>query len=199
LRRSRRTGGTPLWPDVGDRRCSASPRKGALLLRRASITCPTRPRSRRWRCSIAKTFQTLVACSNCRARYCTRISAGRRFPTHEFATLARARNIPLIDLNAYGLRPEPTVQAALLAGADLVTMRHHRRPKGSYCADRALKRALRLDKVRLAMLGATLKLYRDPRQLPNTLPTLGTFSSCHRRHHSASRATGAAYAQRRRS
>jgi L-seryl-tRNA(Ser) seleniumtransferase len=54
-------------------------------------------------------------------------------------------------------------------------MRHHRRPKGSYCADRALKRALRLDKVRLAMLGATLKLYRDPRQLPNTLATLRHF------------------------
>jgi L-seryl-tRNA(Ser) seleniumtransferase len=49
---------------------------------------------------------------------------------HELVALARARNIPfinnlrsrtLIDLRAHGLRREPTVQAALLAGADLVT------------------------------------------------------------------------------
>jgi L-seryl-tRNA(Ser) seleniumtransferase len=38
-----------------------------------------------------------------------------------------------------------------------------------------MKRALRLDKVHLAILGAMLKLYRDPRQLPNTLATLRHF------------------------
>ena len=112
----------------------------------------------------------------------------------DLSGLAREAGIPLIEdlgsgtllnLQPFGRPHEPTVAESIAAGADLVTFSGDKLlggPQAGLLVGRAaiiaplrrhpLLRALRIDKVSLAALEATLRLLRDPPTAARELPVL---------------------------
>jgi L-seryl-tRNA(Ser) seleniumtransferase len=112
----------------------------------------------------------------------------------ELAALARAHGLlvlhdlgggALIDLDGLGAPGEPTVAQSLAAGADLVAFSGDKLmggPQAGLIVGRAaalaplrrhpLLRAVRLDKMSLAALEATLRLYSDPDRARADIPML---------------------------
>ncbi|MDZ7579850.1 MAG: L-seryl-tRNA(Sec) selenium transferase [Deltaproteobacteria bacterium] len=112
----------------------------------------------------------------------------------ELVELGRKHRIPVmedlgsgtfIDFSRYGLLKEPTVQESAAAGADIVTFSGDKLLGGPQAGlmigkktviDRIKKnpitRALRIDKLTLAALESTLRLYRDEAKAVQAIPTL---------------------------
>jgi len=110
------------------------------------------------------------------------------------AELARARSVPLLhdigsgvlhDMSAHGLGDEPDARSSIEAGADLVLFSGDKLLGGpqagiivgrkalvSRIEKHPLMRAVRLDKLTLSALGATLQLHRDPGGAVRLVPVL---------------------------
>jgi L-seryl-tRNA(Ser) seleniumtransferase len=112
----------------------------------------------------------------------------------DLAELGKRHGIPvmddlgsgaIIDTGALGAGPTTTLRAAVESGCDVVTASGDKLLGGPQCGivvgrkdliqqigSHPLARALRVDKLTLAALEATLRLYREPERAVSSIPTL---------------------------
>ena len=120
-------------------------------------------------------------------------------PLEDMVDLARSRGLwvmedlgsgSLLDLSDYGLTKEPTAGEAVAEGADVVTFSGDKMLGGPQAgliigrkdvvariAKNPINRAVRIDKMTLAALEATLRLYRDPSTVAEHIPTLAMMTA----------------------
>lgn len=120
-------------------------------------------------------------------------------PAADLASLAHRHNLPvlddvgsgcLVDTERFGLEHEPTLQESVQAGCDVVTCSGDKLlggPQAGIVLGRKemvqrirrhpLHRALRVDKLTLAALEATLRLYLDPERAVQEVPVLRTLAT----------------------
>jgi L-seryl-tRNA(Ser) seleniumtransferase len=113
--------------------------------------------------------------------------------------LGRKHNLPviddigsgaLLDYSKYGVTGEPVAGDSIRAGADVVLFSGDkllggpqvgiiagRKPLVDKIARHPIMRALRVDKMTLAALAATLRLYRDPETAERSIPLLMLLST----------------------
>ncbi|MGD9368991.1 MAG: L-seryl-tRNA(Sec) selenium transferase [Desulfobacteraceae bacterium] len=110
------------------------------------------------------------------------VSLGTRFNLPVMEDLGSGN---FIDLSAHGMQTEPTVQASVATGADVITFSGDKLlggPQAGFIVGKKaiidqvkqnpLTRALRIDKLTLAALEATLHLYRDIPMAMRRIPTV---------------------------
>jgi L-seryl-tRNA(Ser) seleniumtransferase len=117
----------------------------------------------------------------------------------DLAVLGRRTGVPvlfdmgsgaLVDLAARGLPSEPTARDAIAQGADVVTFSGDkllggpqagliigREPAVQRIRSHPIARAVRIDKLDLAALEATLRVYRDPERAWEAIPVLRMLSA----------------------
>ena len=120
-------------------------------------------------------------------------------PLAEMIQIAHRQSLPLIDdigsgalidFAPFGCDHEPTAKASIAAGADVVLHSGDKLLGGPQCGvilgrrkyveqmtRHPLARALRVDKITLAALSATLRLYRDPGRAVRDVPLLQLLST----------------------
>ncbi len=117
----------------------------------------------------------------------------------ELVSLGRERNIPviddigsgaLVDFSKYGIQDEPMARDSVAAGSDVVLFSGDKLLGGPQCGiivgkkkyidmitKHPMMRAMRVDKITLAALAATLKLYRDEETVEANVPLLALLSA----------------------